>query len=205
MLSGMDSLFTSGKYSDLTISCDGLELPTHRAIVCPQSQFFAAACEGDFQEGSTRKIELAKDDPDTVRRMLSYLYTQDYEDGEALGIEDNEVQSAEATFEPSPEGPCGERSTSGSGIQEGTEQSEKQYEPMFNIGSSVPIHAERSAQLNHVLTYALAEKYNIAGLKKLSRSKFVGHKWSNWARELPTVVKTIYESTPSSDRGLRDA
>jgi len=146
-----------------------------------------------------------EDDPDTVQRMLSYLYTQNYEDGEAPDAEDNEGQSAEATFGPCSEGPCVESGMARTGIQAETEPSTKQHDTVFNIDPSAPIHVKRSAQLNNVLTYAIAEKYNVAGLKDISRSKFVSRKWSNWSHELPTVVKTVYESTPSSDRGLRDA
>ncbi|KAI9778216.1 MAG: hypothetical protein M1839_008333 [Geoglossum umbratile] len=74
------SLFQSGKYSDLTITCGSEIFKVHRSVVCPRSQFFAAACNGKFKEGISGKIALIEDDPATVQRMLSYLYTLDYED-----------------------------------------------------------------------------------------------------------------------------
>src|SRR5947207_15393716 len=44
----MLGLLESGKYSDLTLTCGDDEYRVHRAIVCPHSAFFEAACGGDF-------------------------------------------------------------------------------------------------------------------------------------------------------------
>jgi hypothetical protein len=53
--------------------------------------------------------------------------------------------------------------------------------------------------------YAIAEKYDIPLLKRLARARFTEWAESNWShRDFPTVVKEVYESTPSSDLGLRD-
>lgn len=42
-------LYSSEEYSDLLISCRGNEYHVHKAIVCTQSDFFAAACRGSFK------------------------------------------------------------------------------------------------------------------------------------------------------------
>ena len=42
----------SGDYSDLTIVCGKSEFKVHRAIVCPQSGFFRAACNEGFKVGA---------------------------------------------------------------------------------------------------------------------------------------------------------
>lgn len=39
----MKSLLNDGKYADMTISCQEHDFKCHRAIICPQSDFFAAA------------------------------------------------------------------------------------------------------------------------------------------------------------------
>jgi hypothetical protein len=49
----MNQLRQSTKYSDLILVCKGQEFPVHRAIVCPRSTFFDAACRGGFK-ASTR-------------------------------------------------------------------------------------------------------------------------------------------------------
>ena len=45
----LSSIFKSEKYSDLIIRCGDRVFKVHRAIVCPRSHFFAAACDGPFQ------------------------------------------------------------------------------------------------------------------------------------------------------------
>ena len=49
----MDNLLANGKYSDLTISCEGIDFKVHRAIICSQSTFFDAAANSGFKVGST--------------------------------------------------------------------------------------------------------------------------------------------------------
>ncbi|MCJ1263408.1 hypothetical protein MMC22_003278 [Lobaria immixta] len=58
---------------------------------------------------------------------------------------------------------------------------------------------------NNVRVYAIADKYDIPGLKELAKSKF----WILVASaELilnhPSIIYEIYNTTPSTDRGLRD-
>jgi hypothetical protein len=45
----LSSIFNSGRYSDVTICSGGREFMVHRALICPRSRFFAAACDGEFQ------------------------------------------------------------------------------------------------------------------------------------------------------------
>jgi len=49
----LGSLCGKEKYSDLTVVCgsgdDSRIFKLHRAIVCPQSEFFEKACSGGFQ------------------------------------------------------------------------------------------------------------------------------------------------------------
>ena len=98
------------------------------------------------QEGKTGIITLSDDDPDTVERMLSYLYCSDYESGE-----------------------------------------------------------DSSSGFNNARVYAIAEKYDIPLLKELAKERFVKWAEDNWShRDFPAVAREVYESTLSSDRGLRD-
>ncbi|KLP07984.1 uncharacterized protein LW94_10712 [Fusarium fujikuroi] len=56
-------LLKTGDYSDLTISCGKDRYPVHKAIICPRSHFFKAACDGKFKEAQTGTINLPDDDP----------------------------------------------------------------------------------------------------------------------------------------------
>ncbi len=49
LLSALNNLFSSSKYSDLTVRCGPDEYKVHRSILCLRSEFFAAACDGGFK------------------------------------------------------------------------------------------------------------------------------------------------------------
>lgn len=78
------SLYKTGKYSDLTIKCQGKTWKCHQAIICPQSKPLAAALNGSFKEATTREIDLEEEDPDIVKLMLDFLYRGDYDDGSGI-------------------------------------------------------------------------------------------------------------------------
>ena len=86
-------LLESGKYSDLTITCSERKWRVHRSIVCLRSSFFASACDTDFQEATTGKVDLPEDDPEIIDLVLNYPYNLDYDDarGAAAGIVDEVV------------------------------------------------------------------------------------------------------------------
>ena len=53
-------ILQSAKYSDLTVRCGSEEFKIHRAIVCPRSKFFAAACDGQFRVHDFSILHLVK-------------------------------------------------------------------------------------------------------------------------------------------------
>jgi hypothetical protein len=119
--------------------------------------------------------------------MLVYLYTSDYCDGDSSGpaavVSSPEVLADVLEDE--------ERSVSTISItEEQDDASATTNEPSL---------------LNNVLVYAIAEKYGIAELKELAEAKFQGRARSLLsAMEFPKIIRELYRSTPSSDRGLRD-
>ncbi|KAI5357128.1 Putative BTB/POZ domain-containing protein [Septoria linicola] len=71
-------LFGDTAYSDLTIECDGRKWAVHRAVICPQSDYFKKACDGHFKEASKRHIALQEDSSDAVNAMVQFFYKGDY-------------------------------------------------------------------------------------------------------------------------------
>jgi len=113
--------------------------------------------------------------------MLVYLYTSDYCDEDypiPLEVVDSPEEEERSVTSP--------KSVSG-------EQDE------------ISAEADDSSMLNNVLVYAIAEKYNIKELKQLAKAKFEDQAGSLLSmREFPEIIRELYNSTPSSDRGLRD-
>lgn len=131
-----------------------------------------------------------EDDPETVKRMLLYLYTLDYPDGNMLNIPADHV----ATDISLP--PRLQRMAS-------TITEEKADMGM----TSAPFEGltpEDPKRLNNVSVYAIADKYDIAELKELARRKFLalmGNELTNV--EFEAVRDAVFGTTPSHDRGLR--
>lgn len=61
-----------------------------------------------------------------------------------------------------------------------------------------------SSLMFHVRVYALAEKYDIEGLKRLTEFGVEEIADGQMCQNFPAIVAAVFESTPSSDRGLRD-
>ncbi|KAK0627395.1 hypothetical protein B0T14DRAFT_424596 [Immersiella caudata] len=72
-------LFNCEEYSDLTLVCQAREFLVHKVVVCTQSPFMAAAVRGPFQEATLGIIQVEDFEVETVRRMVEFLYTGDYD------------------------------------------------------------------------------------------------------------------------------
>ena len=81
LIAGTTTLLNSEKYSDLTITTQARSYQAHKAIVCTQSKVLAAMSDSGFRETSTSTFLLEDDDPATVERMITFLYTDNYDDG----------------------------------------------------------------------------------------------------------------------------
>ncbi|KAI0096202.1 hypothetical protein GGR51DRAFT_553681 [Nemania sp. FL0031] len=151
-------LYHSAEYSDLTISCGERRYRVHKALICPRSDFFAAACRGDFKENREGIVDLPDDDPRAVEMMVYYFYHFRYDLAETL-----------------------------------TEDVDTDASPM------------PSALVLHVLIYALAEKYNIQGLKASALEEFKAAVTEQWdADGFLEAAREAYLSTVEADRGMRD-
>ncbi|KAI1157309.1 hypothetical protein F5B18DRAFT_666051 [Nemania serpens] len=160
-------LYYSGAYLDFIISCGQSCYQVHRALVCPQSDFFTAACGGGFKEMRKGIVDLPDDNPWAVKIMVNYFYYFEYN-----------IQS----------------------VREFSQISSEATHASFGETSQTP-----SGLVLHTMVYALAEKYNIPGLKEFALQEFkaavAGHLTTPSFLE---AAKEAYASTIEADRGLRD-
>ena len=89
---GIQSLLNSEKYSDLTITTQNRSFQVHKAIVCTQSKVLAAMSDSGFKGSSTAILPLDHDDPATIERMVTFLYTGGYDQGSpVITVKDAEL------------------------------------------------------------------------------------------------------------------
>ncbi|KAF7890425.1 hypothetical protein EAF00_008740 [Botryotinia globosa] len=70
----ISQLYTTGKYTDLIIRCQGKEYKVHRAIICSQSKPLAAAIDHGFKEATDGVFDFEEEEPEIVEYMIRYLY-----------------------------------------------------------------------------------------------------------------------------------
>ncbi|EAQ90444.1 hypothetical protein CHGG_02379 [Chaetomium globosum CBS 148.51] len=179
LMESLKGLYTSGRYSDLAITCQGKSYRVHKAIVCPRSGFFAAACNGQFKasrcEASEGRIDLPDDDPEAVDAMISYFYRLNYDLNWVDSSREDEDGAAEtATFEEAP-------------------------------ANSSLASRTRPELVAHAKVYILSEKYLVGGLKALALQKFATSVCNHLdVDDFLPAIQEVYNFTSENDRGLRD-
>ncbi|RAH84377.1 hypothetical protein BO86DRAFT_241053 [Aspergillus japonicus CBS 114.51] len=187
------------KYSDFTILCGEESFPAHKCIVCAQSGFFSGAMDGDFIEATTNSVEM-QEDPTLVKQAIEYLYTLDYRVISHNATERSREHGDELSLTSSScQVPHGEVVTS---TMQETPGTSGQYPDPTDAGNTTPMLDPLSF---HILMYSLADRLIINGLKALAKKK-VEYEMAQRldAVSFPQSVMEIYNSTPKSDRGLRD-
>jgi hypothetical protein len=67
-------LLKTGKHSDFTIQCDDKMFAVHKIVLTTKSEFFRAAIESGFKEGTENKITIRETTPVAVAMVIAYLY-----------------------------------------------------------------------------------------------------------------------------------
>ncbi|RDA89432.1 hypothetical protein CP532_6126 [Ophiocordyceps camponoti-leonardi (nom. inval.)] len=99
-LLALADLMKSGDGSDLTFKCNGHDFKVHKLFVCGQSPVIKAALRPCFEEGQTNTINMNAFDHHTVGRLVSFLYTGDYDesDGDEMTVEEAGVKPIAQIF-----------------------------------------------------------------------------------------------------------
>ncbi|KAI9663519.1 MAG: hypothetical protein M1831_002528 [Alyxoria varia] len=176
-MANMQSLLSSPEYSDLTLCCEGQNFLVHRALVCPRSPVITAAVTGAFQEAHTRQLEVTIADVDTLKRVLEYLYTGDYND------QDDEADCTNNSLPP--------------GFQFGQHARRNSTHNAF-----VPRSANDVLN-NNAFVYITADYYQITELMNLAVVKFRKASENFSLDNFSSVIDIVYDYTPESATELR--
>ncbi|KAB8225757.1 BTB/POZ protein [Aspergillus novoparasiticus] len=176
----MRDLLQQGQFSDMEILCQGVTFKVHKAIVCNQSSYFhSAICDG-FKESTEKAINLQDDTPETVKRILSFLYLGDYsEEGHSVQCE-----------QPVPE------------LAIPNNESDSLI-PEVEPNSTESVH---QAAFNNIEVFIAADKYGIIPLKTLAASKF--SRWMNENCSSPAfhkVIERVMTSVPPHESIIQEA
>ncbi|KAF3404927.1 hypothetical protein DPV78_003398 [Talaromyces pinophilus] len=135
------------------------------------------------QESHEAKVILQEEDVDTLRRFLSYLYTQNYEEGAG------ELASSEH----------GEAETVGNADAETDAQggSDAQTIVVAEVASVSEVAH------NNLLVYIAADKFGTEALKQLAKDRLITWARNNWSDGcFPTVVSEIIARAPPHEQEL---
>ena len=72
----MGNVFHGGKFTDVTIVCQGREFPCHKAILLTgRPPVFEAMFSHNMKEAQEGEVDIVDVDPGTFKRMLEFIYT----------------------------------------------------------------------------------------------------------------------------------
>ncbi|MCJ1433531.1 hypothetical protein MMC27_002894 [Xylographa pallens] len=174
-MANFKALLESGRYSDLIISCNGVERRVHRAIV-----------------STSGVIDLSDHDVEALNCLLEFLYTADY----------NEYKSGSARSNPDSDDVVRSENNAAADDTESVVSLADGQVVHENCQPSAALPVP--SQATNAIMYAMGEQYDIGPLKNLAKQKFASHEFIEWSDQLPEVLELVYTTTPDSDRPLRD-
>ena len=144
--------------------------------------------------------------------MLKYFYTMDYDEEDPPGIDEKANSNDDFNTTNSVAAPKTPE-THSNNDKDAASQGVAGMPILVNLRevaslNEIVCEAKRirtSVVLNNVRVYALAEKYDVQPLKELSKGRFLVGSLSKWTLDdILTVLKQVFDTTPATDRGLRD-
>ncbi|EHK49218.1 hypothetical protein TRIATDRAFT_315549 [Trichoderma atroviride IMI 206040] len=179
-------LMTSGNFSDLKLVCQGKEFKIHKLVACSQSSVIATALKGDFKEAQSGIITIEQFDAETVRRMVEYLYTGDYDQIKAKSNAATSVAlttpttaaSTASSTTPSTAASI-TPSTAFSTTPSTTPSGASSIAPSIT-SSTTPALLVTNGTLQHVQVNAIADYYEVPGLAQLANRKIQQTYLASW-------------------------
>ena len=71
----MEEVFKVGKFTDVTIDCQGKQFQCHKAILAGRSSVFDAMFSPNFKEGIENKVEVVDVSADIFEEILRFIYS----------------------------------------------------------------------------------------------------------------------------------
>ncbi|KAF1848768.1 uncharacterized protein K460DRAFT_393764 [Cucurbitaria berberidis CBS 394.84] len=210
------ALLSSGKYSDLVITCGSDTHNVHKAIVCTRSGFFERAeTFAVGREAAESKIDLPEDEPAIIRLLVQFLYECAYDIHPPVRSLSSSAPQVQPWFPHS----CHTRGAQYSlhfpckkELCEhhicGTHCRSKCSDFTCSVCDDLRPHrsaAEYASRLLvHAKMYEVGDKYQVTGLKELARENFQAACAVSWDDEqFAVAARHVFTSTPESDGGLR--
>ncbi|KAI9672828.1 MAG: hypothetical protein M1831_000264 [Alyxoria varia] len=183
---GLKTMMGNPTYADLTFKCEGHEIPAHRVVVCARSLVLDAQCRGPWKEAQTRTIEVTIANLETLMRMLSFLYTDDYDDESELLKDDNSISSDDSS--------CGSSTEPDFAASTTEKTANVRHDPNTNV-----------ILKNNLQVFIIADYYNIPALMNLAVKRFRRNARHFFETDgYADVVAMLYDEVPSHAKLLRD-
>ena len=82
------NIFTNGKFTDCSITCEGKEFRCHKSILAARSSVFDAMFTHNMEEKISSRVDIIDLDSETVQDMITYIYSGKVGelDGKATGL-----------------------------------------------------------------------------------------------------------------------
>ncbi|KAF2822990.1 hypothetical protein CC86DRAFT_74538 [Ophiobolus disseminans] len=213
--------YKNGDFTDLTITCGPLTFNVHILVVCSSSDFFRKSVMFPGKESEKKCIDLPEDDPEMIRRLVSFLYLGDYDPSVEMDMSSfDSIKQHQSTTVATPTYHPRKGASGGSvfaplqcACLSPTMNNIVQPMAKVNVDSKRYIAVVKDPNTMQVLNpltihasmYALGDKYHVEGLSQLAKTKFESciqdHAHSE---DFITAVQTVYSTTPDSNRRLRD-
>ena len=74
-MENMEEIFKVGKFTDVTIDCQGKQFQCHKAILAGRSSVFDAMFSPNFKEGIENKVEVVDVSADIFEEILRFIYS----------------------------------------------------------------------------------------------------------------------------------